>query len=79
MMEMHKGAPLIAVNDNWSDNANASAITTTGARIGATGIDAADSKSAVLLINAQPGAYTFIVPGKSNTSGIVLVEVYDAD
>jgi hypothetical protein len=79
MMEMHQGAPLIAVNDNWSDNANASAITTTGARIGALGIDGADTKSAVLLVNAQPGVYTFIASGKSNTSGIVLVEVYDAD
>jgi len=79
VMEVHQGAPLIAVNDNWNDNANAPAITTNGSRIGAVGIDGADSKSAVLLVNAQPGAYTFIAGGKSNTSGIVLVEVYDAD
>lgn len=79
VMEVHQGAPLIAVNDNWNDNANASAITTNGARIGAAGIDVSDTKSAVLLVKAQPGAYTFIAGGKSNTSGIVLVEVYDAD
>lgn len=79
VMEVHQGAPLIAVNDNWNDNANATSITTNGSRIGAVGIDGADSKSAVLLVKAQPGAYTFIAGGKANTSGIVLVEVYDAD
>lgn len=79
VMEVHQGAPLIAVNDNWGDNANASAITTNGGRLGASGIDAADTKSSVLLVKAQPGAYTFIAAGKANTSGIVVVEVYDAD
>jgi aryl-phospho-beta-D-glucosidase BglC (GH1 family) len=79
VMEVHQGAPLIAVNDNWRDNANLAAISTNGARIGASSIDSGDTKSSVLLAQTLPGAYTFIAAGKGGTSGIVIVEVYDAD
>ncbi len=78
-LELHKGAPTIATNDNWSDNANAALITSTAARIGASPLAASDTKSAALLTTLQPGAYTFIVSGANNSSGIVLLEVYDAD
>lgn len=73
------GNETIATNDNWGDNANAAAITSTAARIGATTLDAADTKSSALLMTLQPGIYTFVAAGKSGTSGIVLAEVYDAD
>jgi hypothetical protein len=79
MIELHQGAPVIAINDNWLDNANLAAMRTTGARIGAAPIDAADTKSAAMLVKLPPGVYSFIVRGKSDASGIVLVEVYDAD
>jgi hypothetical protein len=73
------GNALVGTNDNWGDNANAAAITTTGARVGATPIDQADTKSSALLVTLPPGVYTFVVSGKANSSGIVLLEVYDAD
>ncbi len=79
MIELHRGAPVIATNDNWSDNANAGSITTTGARIGALPFDAPDTKSSALLLTLPPGVYSFIARGKADASGIVLVEVYDAD
>jgi hypothetical protein len=79
MIELHQGAPVIAINDNWGDNANMAAIVTTGARIGATPLSGTDTKSAVMLLKLQPGVYSFIARGKSDASGIVLVEVYDAD
>ena len=75
-IELHKGEPIIASNDNWGDNANAALITTTAARIGASPFDASDTKSAALLLTLNPGVYTFLATGKSGTSGIVLVEVY---
>jgi hypothetical protein len=78
-IELHQGAPVIAINDNWGDNANAAAIAATGARIGALAFDAGDSKSSAMLIRLLPGVYSFIARSKSNASGIVLVEVYDAD
>jgi hypothetical protein len=79
MIELHQGAPVIAINDNWGDNANAAAIGTTGARIGALPFAGPDTQSSALLVNLPPGVYTFIARGKSDASGIVLVEVYDAD
>jgi len=35
--------------------------------------------SSALLLGLDPGAYTFIAAGKVNTSGVILVEIYDAD
>ncbi|HTO05102.1 MAG TPA: hypothetical protein VL069_15430, partial [Opitutus sp.] len=70
---------LVATNDDWESNANAADIRTVGARIGATPFDNADTKSSALLLTLQPGVYSFIASGNAGTSGIVLVEVYDAD
>ncbi len=81
-IELHDanhGNVVIATNDNWGDNTNAAEIVTTGARIGATPFDQGDAKSSALLLTLQPGVYSFIASGKASTSGIVLVEVYDAD
>jgi sugar lactone lactonase YvrE len=79
VIELHRGSPVINSNDNWGDNANAALILSTAARIGATPFAASDTKSAALLVTLQPGVYSFLANGKAGTSGIVLVEVYDAD
>ncbi len=73
------GNVVLATNDNWTDNANASEIRTVGARVGATPIDVNDTKSSALLLTLDPGVYSFIASSKSGAAGIVLVEVYDAD
>jgi hypothetical protein len=78
-IEVHKGAPIIASNDNWGDNPNAAQITALAAQIGASPLLASDTKSSVLLLTLDPGVYSFVVTGKSGTSGVVLLEVYDAD
>jgi predicted dinucleotide-binding enzyme len=78
-IEVHKGAPVIASNDNWGDNANVAEITAVAAQIGAFALDSGDIKSSALLLNLQPGVYSFVANGKAGTSGIVLLEVYDAD
>ncbi len=75
---LHNNA-VIATDDNWSDNANASDTTAAAAQFGATALAGNDAKSAALLLTVQPGVYTFIAAGKNGTSGIVLIEVYDAD
>ena len=69
---------IIASNDNWSaDPAQAAAITSTAARIGAFPW-VNGSKDAALLLTLSPGLYTVEVRGVGNTSGIGLIEVYDA-
>ena len=82
MISLHdarNGNAMIGSNDDWGTNANAMEITAAAARIGATPFDGADSRSSALLVTLNPGVYSFIANGKSATSGIVLVEVYDAD
>mgnify|MGYP001549484152 FL=1 len=87
VIELHDalhGNGVVATNDNWKDNANAAEIVTTGARIGATPLandpeKVVDTTSAALLLTMPPGIYTFVVTGKAASSGIVLLEVYDAE
>ena len=38
-----------------------------------------DTTSSALLLNLAPGSYSVVASGTANSSGIVLVEVYDAD
>lgn len=76
---LHRGAPAIATNDDWETNGNAAEIVMEGSRVGASPLAETDGKSAALLATLEPGAYSFVVRGKNDTSGVVLVEVYDAD
>jgi hypothetical protein len=64
-----KSTPL-AANDDWKTNANV-------ADIIASGIAPTDDLEAALLIRLEPGAYTTVVSGAGDTTGIGLVEVYE--
>jgi len=71
MIELHNGnGDLIASNDDWQSNQKS--------EIQALGLAPSDSReSAILLRNFDPGPYTAIVRGKTNTTGVGLVEIYD--
>lgn len=76
---LHRGSATLATVDDWGQNSNSASIVTTAARLGAAPLASSDTKSAALLITLDPGPYTFVVRGNNNTSGVVLIEVYDAD
>jgi hypothetical protein len=78
-IEVHHGNDPVITNDNWTDNPNAADLTAVGKTLGAGDLLATDTRSAGLLTTLAPGVYSFIVRGKNDTSGIVLLEVYDAD
>jgi len=68
VLEVYQGATLLQMNDDWK--------TTQQAAIAATGFaPGADSDSAILL-TLQPGAYTTIVRGKNNATGVAIVEAF---
>jgi len=70
---------LIATNDNWSTDATkASAIAAAAVRVGAFAW-APGSKDAALLVSLAPGPYTVVVRGVGDTTGVALIEAYDAD
>jgi hypothetical protein len=64
-------------NDNWSDAANATAIRTTAATVGAFPLPEG-SHDAVMLETLTPGVYTAHVTAADQTSsGVALVEIYE--
>jgi uncharacterized delta-60 repeat protein len=72
-VQVVQGTSVVATNDDWNnDAAVAAAATASGAFALAPG-----SRDAALLVTLAPGAYTVVVSGVGNTSGIALVEVYE--
>jgi hypothetical protein len=70
VLELHgPGAFVTITNDNWRD--------TQEAAIQATGIPPTNDLESAIDATLNPGAYTALVRGKNNTSGVALVEVYD--
>jgi hypothetical protein len=64
---------LIASNDNWKDNPDQALL------IQASGIPPQDDLESAIVATLSPAGYTAIVSGKSNGTGLGLVEVYDLD
>jgi hypothetical protein len=62
----------IAFNDNWRSDPNATVLAQKGWQ-------PSHDNEAAILITLPPGAYTAIVSGVADTSGIALVEVYRVD
>jgi len=72
VLELHgPGAFVTIINDNWMDDPVQKAL------ILATGIPPTNNLESAIDATLNPGAYTAIVRGKNNTSGVALVEVYD--
>jgi hypothetical protein len=61
---------LITSNDDWSTSSDAAALT-------ATGLAPASPNESAILRTLSPGAYTTILSGADNGSGVGVVEVYN--
>ncbi|HEY2711375.1 MAG TPA: choice-of-anchor tandem repeat GloVer-containing protein [Chthoniobacterales bacterium] len=69
-LELHNSdGDLIASNDDWRSDQEAEIIATT--------IPPTNDKESAIVATLDPGAYTAIVHGVNNTTGVALVEVYD--
>lgn len=69
-LELRDGSgALLASNDNWRDDREE--------EIAATGLAPNDDRDSAILFSLIPGAYTAIVRGQGESSGVGLVEVYD--
>ncbi|MGB8342190.1 MAG: FG-GAP repeat protein [Chthoniobacterales bacterium] len=70
-LELHNGdGDLIDSNDNWIDGPDAQMIADDG-------LAPSNDNESALLMTAAPGAYTAIVRGANETTGVALVEVYN--
>jgi hypothetical protein len=72
VLQLFSGQAVIASNDDWQANANASEIT-------ATGLAPTNAAESALLVTLSPGPYTAIVSGAGGTSGVGIVEVFEMD
>jgi hypothetical protein len=80
-LELHDAnGNLIASNDNWQHTLIGGIITGDQVQsIQNSGHVPADTNESAIIANLQPGNYTAIVSGVTNTTGVALVEVYDLD
>jgi sugar lactone lactonase YvrE len=69
MLQLFNGQTQIAVNDNWQQAANA-------ATVQSSGFAPSDPLESAILVTLNPGAYTAIVTGVGNTTGVGIVEVF---
>ncbi len=70
LLELHGPSGFTTIiNDNWQDASNASQIP--------AALQPKDPHESAILVTLSPGAYTGIVSGANNTTGIALVEIYD--
>ena len=68
-LELHDGqGGVVATNDNWQDSQEDAIKQTT--------IPPGDPNESAILQTLTPGAYTAIVRGKNNTTGIAVIEAY---
>ena len=68
-LELFQGNTLLASNNDWRDDDQAA--------IEATGIPPTNDFESAIVRTLDPGAYTAIVRGNGNTTGIGVVEAYD--
>jgi alkaline phosphatase len=68
---------LIGANDSWEQNSNLNALQSVTQLTGAFALNPG-SKDAAILVTLPPGGYTVQVSGAGDTTGIALVEIYEA-
>jgi uncharacterized delta-60 repeat protein len=74
VLELHGPNGFVTtINDNWRDDPVQAAL------IEATGIPPSNDLESAIEARLYAGAYTAVMRGKNNTSGVALVEVYDLD
>ena len=71
-LDLYSGSTLVASNDDWQSAPNA-------ATISSSGFAPADNAESAVLTTLAPGAYTAIVSGVGNTTGVGIVEVFEVD
>lgn len=69
-LEFYQGNTLLEANDNWGDSANKQAIIDTT-------IPPSNLLESAIVRTLSPGAYTAVVRGVNNGTGIAVVEAYD--
>lgn len=68
-LQLISGPTVLATNDDWASAPNAAAIS-------ASGQAPTDPHESAILMTLNPGAYTAVVSGVGNTTGVGIVEIF---
>jgi uncharacterized repeat protein (TIGR03803 family) len=68
ILELHQGSATLAINDDWKEHQ---------AEVEATTIPPTNDFESAIVATLAPGAYTAILAGKNDGTGVGVVEVYD--
>jgi hypothetical protein len=72
-LELHAAnGALITSNDDWKESPDR-------ALIESSGLAPSDDRESAIMRTLSPGAYTGVLVGKDNSTGIALIEIYDPD
>jgi hypothetical protein len=71
VLELHEPDGTVITNDDWKD--------TQEPAITATKLAPSNDLESAIVATLDPGAYTAILTGKDNTTGVALIEAYDLD
>jgi hypothetical protein len=70
----------LASNDNWRiTNVGGAIDSDQSIDLEATGVAPSNNAESAMVVTLNPGAYTAIISGVNNTTGIAIVEIYDLD
>ena len=72
VLKLMSGATELRSNDDWQSESNSDDII-------ATTIPPTNPSEASILVRLEPGAYTAVVTGANDSTGIALIEVYEID
>jgi hypothetical protein len=79
-MELHDTNSTIAVNDDWQTTQIGGTLTSDQvAEIQSSGMAPSDPQESALIALLAPGAYTAVVQGVNDGTGVGVLEVYDLD
>ncbi len=72
VLKLMSGATEVRANDDWQSESNSDDIVSTT-------IPPLSPRESSILIRLEPGAYTAVVTGANDTTGIALIEIYEID
>jgi hypothetical protein len=79
-LTLFSGGTVIATNDNWrSTNIGGAIVSDQSVDLEGTGLAPNSAAESAMLVTLNPGAYTAIIAGANDTTGIAIVEIYDLD
>jgi hypothetical protein len=72
MLQIYSGQTVMASNDDWQTSSNVAAVQ-------ASGLAPANKLESAILTTLNPGAYTAIVSGVGEATGVAIIEVFEVD